>query len=193
MAGFVVAGSQAPGGMSHTYPCSMPGTLLRLPRQVSATPLPDRPQSEWIPPMSTNASEPPERVSPLDAIGNAGVLPWWSSTTPPVLPGTVTPSEMLRARSYGRRTVKFFPAERAGGLAFLDSVVPAVNDLRFVPTGGIGPLSAGRYLEKPSVAAVGGSWMVSRELLAAGAWEDIGRLCGQAAAVAAAHRSGQTS
>lgn len=111
----------------------------------------------------------------------------------PVLPGVATPSEMLQARSYGLGTVKFFPAEQAGGLAFLDSVTSAIADLRFVPTGGIGARNAGDYLAKSYIAAVGGSWMVPRALLAAGAWEDIRRLCAEAAAVAADRRRGGTS
>lgn len=93
------------------------------------------------------------------------------------LPGTATPSEVLRARRYGLRAVKFFPAEQVGGLPALTSMAAAIPDMRFVPTGGIGPDDARRYLASPAVMAVGGTWIAPRDILAAGDWESVRERC----------------
>ncbi|QMU80415.1 bifunctional 4-hydroxy-2-oxoglutarate aldolase/2-dehydro-3-deoxy-phosphogluconate aldolase [Streptacidiphilus sp. PB12-B1b] len=101
----------------------------------------------------------------------------------PVLPGTATATEVLRARRAGLRTVKFFPAETSGGLPALRALAAPFHDMRFLPTGGISPANAGDYLRDPAVLAVGGSWMVPRELVRARRWDEITRL--SAAAVRA--------
>ena len=94
----------------------------------------------------------------------------------PVLPGVATATELLRARRAGLRAVKFFPAETSGGLAGLRALAAPFHDMRFVPTGGIGPANAEGYLRTAAVLAVGGSWMVPRELLRARRWDEISRL-----------------
>ena len=94
----------------------------------------------------------------------------------PVLPGTATATEVLRARRAGLRTVKFFPAETSGGLAALRALAAPFHDMRFVPTGGIGPDNAEGYLRTPAVLAVGGSWMVPRELVRERRWDEVTRL-----------------
>lgn len=98
----------------------------------------------------------------------------------PVLPGVCTPSEIEAAMGVGCRVLKFFPAEVAGGVSFLKAVRAPYPDVRFVPTGGIGPDNLAQYLALPSVIAVGGSWMVRRELLLAGDFETITRLAFEA-------------
>ncbi|MBC3839953.1 bifunctional 4-hydroxy-2-oxoglutarate aldolase/2-dehydro-3-deoxy-phosphogluconate aldolase [Streptacidiphilus sp. 4-A2] len=107
----------------------------------------------------------------------------------PVLPGTATATEVLRARRAGLRTVKFFPAETSGGLAALKALAAPFHDMRFVPTGGIGPDNAGDYLRTPAVLAVGGSWMVPRELVRERRWDDIRRLSAQAVQAVAEARA----
>ena len=107
----------------------------------------------------------------------------------PVLPGTATATEVLRARRAGLRTVKFFPAETSGGLAGLQALAAPFHDMRFVPTGGIGPGNAGGYLRTPTVLAVGGSWMVPRELVRERRWDEISRLSAQAVATVAEYRT----
>ena len=107
----------------------------------------------------------------------------------PVLPGTATATEVLRARRAGLRTVKFFPAETSGGLAALRALAAPFHDMRFVPTGGIGPDNAGGYLRTPAVLAVGGSWMVPRELVRERRWDEISRLSAQAVATVAEYRT----
>jgi 2-dehydro-3-deoxyphosphogluconate aldolase/(4S)-4-hydroxy-2-oxoglutarate aldolase len=103
-----------------------------------------------------------------------------------MLPGVMTPSEVGKALALGCRTRKFFPAEQAGGVAMVKALEGpyAHTGLRFVPTGGINPANMRGYLERPSVAAVGGSWMVERKLIAAGGWTRIEQLTRAALAAA---------
>jgi 2-dehydro-3-deoxyphosphogluconate aldolase/(4S)-4-hydroxy-2-oxoglutarate aldolase len=107
----------------------------------------------------------------------------------PVLPGTATATEVLRARRAGLRTVKFFPAETSGGLPGLQALAAPFHDMRFLPTGGIGPANAGGYLRTPAVLAVGGSWMVPRQLVRERRWEEISRLSAAAARTVAELRA----
>lgn len=109
----------------------------------------------------------------------------------PVLPGVATASEVLRARRYGLRAAKFFPAEQIGGLPVLKALAPAIPDFTFMPTGGIGAGNAASYLSQPMVLAVGGSWMAPREVLARRSWARIGELCAGAARTAAARAGRQ--
>jgi 2-dehydro-3-deoxyphosphogluconate aldolase / (4S)-4-hydroxy-2-oxoglutarate aldolase len=103
----------------------------------------------------------------------------------PVLPGAVTATEIQRVRRAGIRVCKFFPAEPAGGVRTLSALAAPFPEMRFVPTGGISPSTALGYLRAPYVHAVGGSWMVARELIATGQWDRIRELTIQAAAMAA--------
>jgi 2-dehydro-3-deoxyphosphogluconate aldolase / (4S)-4-hydroxy-2-oxoglutarate aldolase len=103
----------------------------------------------------------------------------------PVLPGAATATEIQQVRRAGLRACKFFPAEAAGGLRALSALAAPFPDMRFVPTGGLGPGNAGDYLAAPFVLAVGGTWMVPRELLAGRRWDRIRALAAQAAALAA--------
>lgn len=91
----------------------------------------------------------------------------------PLLPGVATATEIMRARSAGFDVVKLFPAQAMGGLATLKALAAPFPGLRFVPTGGIDAASAPSYLAHPAVLAIGGSWMVSREAIARGAWGEI--------------------
>jgi 2-dehydro-3-deoxyphosphogluconate aldolase/(4S)-4-hydroxy-2-oxoglutarate aldolase len=78
----------------------------------------------------------------------------------PYLPGVATASEILRAREQGFAHVKFFPAESAGGIPALKALSAAFPDMLFCPTGGLTLESAQAWLDLPSVACVGGSWLV---------------------------------
>jgi 2-dehydro-3-deoxyphosphogluconate aldolase/(4S)-4-hydroxy-2-oxoglutarate aldolase len=101
----------------------------------------------------------------------------------PMLPGVVTPSEIEAALSRGLRIMKFFPAEPAGGAAFLTAVHGPYPTVRFVPTGGINAANLASYLTLPNVLACGGSWMASVSMLAAGDFEAIGRAASAAVAI----------
>lgn len=101
----------------------------------------------------------------------------------PFLPGAMTPSEVLAARDAGYDTLKFFPAEAAGGRAMLKAIHGPLPDIRFCPTGGITPALAQEYLALPNVACVGGSWLAPPALLAAQDWRAIRELAREAAAL----------
>ncbi|WP_028033192.1 2-dehydro-3-deoxy-phosphogluconate aldolase [Chelativorans sp. J32] len=98
----------------------------------------------------------------------------------PFLPGAVTPSEIMALREEGYRVLKFFPAEQAGGAAFLKSLASPLADMRFCPTGGISPQNAGDYLSLPNIVCVGGSWIAPDAELKAGNWAAIEELSRQA-------------
>jgi 2-dehydro-3-deoxyphosphogluconate aldolase/(4S)-4-hydroxy-2-oxoglutarate aldolase len=107
----------------------------------------------------------------------------------PVLPGVITASELGRAVSMGLSHVKLFPVEPAGGLPLLRALAAPFPTIRFVPTGGIGPTNVRGYLQELSVAAVGGSWMVTSRLLDAGDWTAVRRLAAEAVAIVREVRS----
>jgi 2-dehydro-3-deoxyphosphogluconate aldolase/(4S)-4-hydroxy-2-oxoglutarate aldolase len=108
----------------------------------------------------------------------------------PMVPGVCTPSEIERAMASGLDVLKFFPAEVCGGVAFLKSVAPVYPGIRYIPTGGIGPANLPSYLALPQVLACGGSWMVKRELIAAGDFEAIASLAADAVALVRSCRPG---
>lgn len=101
------------------------------------------------------------------------------------LPGAVTATEVQAALELGLSTVKFFPAGTSGGVAAIKALAAPFGQVRFVPTGGIGPANVGDYLALACVSAVGGSWMVPRDLIAAGEFEAIRALSEEAVALAA--------
>jgi 2-dehydro-3-deoxyphosphogluconate aldolase/(4S)-4-hydroxy-2-oxoglutarate aldolase len=94
----------------------------------------------------------------------------------PFLPGAATVSEALKLLAQGYRLQKFFPAEQAGGTAFLKSIGGPLPEVSFIPTGGIGPERAPDYLALENVSGVGGSWITPGKLLAAGDFAAIGKL-----------------
>jgi len=106
----------------------------------------------------------------------------------PMIPGVCTPTEIEQALSHGVDVLKFFPAEAAGGVAFLRAVSAPYKNVRFIPTGGVSASNLASYLALPQVLACGGSWMVSQGLLLRGDFEAIRRLTSEAVAVAAAAR-----
>jgi 2-dehydro-3-deoxyphosphogluconate aldolase/(4S)-4-hydroxy-2-oxoglutarate aldolase len=101
----------------------------------------------------------------------------------PVVPGVSTPSEIMQALDLGLDTVKFFPAEANGGLATIKALAAAFPQVRFMPTGGITVDTAPAYLAHPSVAAVGGSWMVAGDLLEGARWDEVTRRCAASTAL----------
>ncbi|GLY66275.1 bifunctional 4-hydroxy-2-oxoglutarate aldolase/2-dehydro-3-deoxy-phosphogluconate aldolase [Amycolatopsis taiwanensis] len=102
----------------------------------------------------------------------------------PFLPGAGTVSEAMRLAERGLTALKFFPAEAAGGLAYLKAVAGPLPQLRFCPTGGITPENAPSYLALPTVGCVGGSWLTPGDALSAGDFARVESLARQAAALA---------
>jgi len=99
----------------------------------------------------------------------------------PLLPGVMTPTELIAARTAGFNVLKLFPAEQAGGVAMLRALGAPFPDVFFCPTGGITRATAPDYLELRNVVCVGGSWVAPRAMLAAGDWAGIEALARDAA------------
>ncbi len=101
----------------------------------------------------------------------------------PLLPGVMTPSEVMVARESGFLQLKLFPAVPAGGVGMLNAIAGPLPDVMFCPTGGISIDTAPQFLQCKNVACVGGSWLTPKELVQAGDWERITVLARQASAL----------
>jgi 2-dehydro-3-deoxyphosphogluconate aldolase/(4S)-4-hydroxy-2-oxoglutarate aldolase len=105
----------------------------------------------------------------------AGTVAW------PLLPGVMTPSELIAARARGYTACKLFPAQQAGGIGMLKALHAVFPDVVFCPTGGISRQTAPDFLALPNVRCVGGSWVVPDEALRGGDWSAIEALARDAA------------
>ncbi|PPS90285.1 bifunctional 4-hydroxy-2-oxoglutarate aldolase/2-dehydro-3-deoxy-phosphogluconate aldolase [Streptomyces sp. MH60] len=103
----------------------------------------------------------------------------------PFLPGVSTTSEVVALLERGVREMKFFPAEAAGGTAYLKALAAPLPQARFCPTGGISAASAPEYLALPNVGCVGGSWMLPKDAVAGRDWGRVEALAREAAALGA--------
>lgn len=101
----------------------------------------------------------------------------------PFLPGAATASEVMTLLERGHSCLKFFPAEPAGGIAYLKALAAPLPEARFCPTGGIDATIAPQYLALPNVLCVGGSWVAPHDAVAAGDWPKITALARAAAAL----------
>jgi 2-dehydro-3-deoxyphosphogluconate aldolase/(4S)-4-hydroxy-2-oxoglutarate aldolase len=99
----------------------------------------------------------------------------------PFLPGVSTTSEVVALLERGVTEMKFFPAEAAGGTAYLTSLAGPLPRARFCPTGGIGPGNAPEYLSLPNVGCVGGTWMLPADAIASRDWGRVEALAREAA------------
>ena len=101
----------------------------------------------------------------------------------PLLPGVMTPSEVMAAREAGFRQLKLFPAVPAGGIGMLNALAGPLGDVMFCPTGGVSQENAAQFLACRNVACVGGSWLTPRDALLAGDWDRITALARAASAL----------
>ncbi|MGX9226833.1 bifunctional 4-hydroxy-2-oxoglutarate aldolase/2-dehydro-3-deoxy-phosphogluconate aldolase [Streptomyces albus] len=119
------------------------------------------------------------------------VSPGWTDTLleamrasgVPYLPGVSTASEVVALLERGVHEMKFFPAEAAGGTAYLKSLASPLPRARFCPTGGVSAANAASYLALPNVACVGGTWMLPADALAAKDWDRVRALAAEASQV----------
>jgi 2-dehydro-3-deoxyphosphogluconate aldolase/(4S)-4-hydroxy-2-oxoglutarate aldolase len=102
----------------------------------------------------------------------------------PLLPGVMTPTEVIAARHAGFKALKLFPADIAGGTRMLQALGALFPDLEFCPTGGITRATAPDYLALPNVVCIGGSWVAPAQMVAAADWSGIESLARDAAALA---------
>ncbi|MBC7143511.1 MAG: bifunctional 4-hydroxy-2-oxoglutarate aldolase/2-dehydro-3-deoxy-phosphogluconate aldolase [Rhodobacteraceae bacterium] len=101
----------------------------------------------------------------------------------PLLPGAATATEVMALLEKGYTVQKFFPAEAAGGARALASIGAPIPQVRFCPTGGIGPKNVADYLRLPNLLCVGGSWVAPKDLVASGDWDAIEALARTASAL----------
>ncbi len=106
----------------------------------------------------------------------------------PLFPGVITPTEIMRALELGWKNLKFFPAETFGGVNALKALIGPFGHtgVKFIPTGGIMAATLPNYLAIPQVAAIGGSWMAERKLVAEKNWKQITSLTSEAMKIIAA-------
>ncbi len=95
----------------------------------------------------------------------------------PVYPGCTTPTDYHAALKYGLEVLKFFPAEQSGGLAKIKAMSAPFPMFKVMPTGGIGLNNLKEYLSCPVIAACGGSYMVTADLIDNQKWDEIIDLC----------------
>ena len=100
------------------------------------------------------------------------------------LPGATTATEIQAALELGLTTVKFFPAGTSGGAPAIKALAAPFGGVSFVPTGGVSAQNLADYLSIPAVAAVGGSWMVPKDLIGGGDFAGVARLSAAAVALA---------
>lgn len=99
----------------------------------------------------------------------------------PFLPGVSTASEGPALLERGVTDMTFFPAEAAGGTAYLRGLASPLPRARFCPTGGIDADRAPSYLALPNVACVGGTWMPAPDARRSRDWDEVAALAGKAA------------
>ncbi len=102
----------------------------------------------------------------------------------PVLPGVMTPSELITAVEAGFDLLKLFPAQVAGGVDMLKSLAGPFTNVGFCPTGGITTANMTEYLAQPNVLCVGGSWLAPGEMLADRDWDGVRKLALEAVGIA---------
>ena len=90
-----------------------------------------------------------------------------------VIPGASTTTEMLTLFNEGFRLQKLFPAELSGGAPLIKSVQGPLQDIRFMPTGGVREDNLPNYLSLKNVVAAGGTWIAPENLVAQGDWTEI--------------------
>lgn len=101
----------------------------------------------------------------------------------PIYPGCTTPTDYHAALKFGLEVLKFFPAEQSGGLSKIKAMSAPFPMFKIMPTGGISLKNLKEYISAPQIAACGGSYMVTAELIDSGNWEEITRLCRESAEI----------
>jgi 2-dehydro-3-deoxyphosphogluconate aldolase / (4S)-4-hydroxy-2-oxoglutarate aldolase len=114
----------------------------------------------------------------------SGLIEAARTSSIPLLPGVMTPSEAMAARDAGFSRLKLFPAQQAGGIGMLKAMAGPLADLSFCPTGGITPETAADYLRLSNVICIGGSWLAPEAAVTSGDWRAMEKLAAAATALA---------
>ena len=107
----------------------------------------------------------------------------------PIYPGCTTPTDYHAAYKFGLEVLKFFPAEQSGGLAKIKAMSAPFPMFKVMPTGGISLKNLKEYISSPVIAACGGSYMVTADLIDNQKWDEIIDLCRQSVAIVKEARS----
>lgn len=108
---------------------------------------------------------------------DADVVDWCIKNEIPVVPGCVTPTEIMMAVNRGLKVVKFFPANVYGGLNAMKNLSAPFTGVKFLPTGGVNAANIKEYVSASFIFAVGGSWVCPKKEVAAGNFQKITQLC----------------
>ena len=111
---------------------------------------------------------------------DVGVVGWAQENDIPVIPGCVTPTEIMKAISLGLSVVKFFPADVFGGIKAIKALSAPFRQVKFLPTGGVSEANLKEFIENKSVAAIGGSWVCKKDDIANHDWDKISALSANA-------------
>lgn len=116
------------------------------------------------------------------------VADWCLANKVPITPGVATATEIQMALEKGISILKFFPSENLGGVPSIKALAAPFVGVSFIPTGGINAQNLAEYLRVPAVVACGGSWMVTKQLIAERKFGEIARLAQEATAIVKATR-----
>ena len=111
---------------------------------------------------------------------DAGVVAWAQDSDIPVIPGCVTPTEIMKAIGMGLNVIKFFPADVFGGIKAIKALSAPFGQIKFLPTGGVSEANLPEFISNKSVAAVGGSWVCKKDDIANHDWDKISELSANA-------------
>lgn len=104
------------------------------------------------------------------------IVAWATGNDIPVIPGAVTPTEIMKAIRSGLNVIKFFPADVFGGIKAIKALSAPFGQVKFLPTGGVSETNLKDFIENKSVTAVGGSWVCKKDDIANRDWEKITEL-----------------
>ncbi|MCR4557630.1 MAG: bifunctional 4-hydroxy-2-oxoglutarate aldolase/2-dehydro-3-deoxy-phosphogluconate aldolase [Saccharofermentans sp.] len=114
---------------------------------------------------------------------------WALGNNIPVVPGAVTPTEIMKAVSLGLKVVKFFPADVYGGIKAIKALSAPFGQVRFLPTGGVSEANLKDFITNSAVAAVGGSWVCKKDDIMNHDWDKITELSANAVRIIKENRT----
>ena len=118
------------------------------------------------------------------------IVKYCQSKNIPIYPGCTTPTDYHAAYKLGLEVLKFFPAEQSGGLAKIKAMAAPFPMFKVMPTGGISLKNLAEYIKAPVIAACGGSYMVTAELIDNNRWDEITELCKKSVEIVKEARNG---
>ena len=118
------------------------------------------------------------------------IVKYCQSKNVPIYPGCTTPTDYHAAYKLGLEVLKFFPAEQSGGLAKIKAMAAPFPMFKVMPTGGISLKNLAEYIKAPVIAACGGSYLVTADLIDNNKWDEITELCKKSVEIVKEARNG---